>query len=399
MSFKEERIDNIRSIQMKKCIALLAIIGGLIGVMQIFQLGPWTFRPGLLWPYLSYIDDPRYNMGISCGTPYKCKLTINYGEKLSLTERIQEINASMLHFFKLTHLKANTTYYWKLNCSDGMISLPYINKIHEFRTAPDSGPFKICVMGDNRPDFFGISEFPQIMRRVVEESPNFIINVGDIVMSPTDYWQWDRFFYDIRNCATIGAAYMIGIGNHEWDEYTIIPDKGKTYKTYVNFPYKENYYAFNYSNVAFISIDTNEGEMTPSQLQDVEKWLDAANKSSKIDWVIVYGHHPMYDVDGRNSRVADKFEALFKKYNVDMYLAGHHHHYARLRVENLTYIISAGAGAELDINIQNESPFLIKSAIMFHYCKFEFNGKSLNVKIISHNGIIIDDFVLYSHKS
>jgi len=398
----ERKTLNMDIIRAKKALALIIVIFGPIFILQLFQIGPWTFQPSVKWPYLTYIDDPRYNLGITCGTPRDYKLTLLYGETDDLDGSIKETKATTLHEFELRNLKADTKYYWKLTCSDKNLKLPYLDIIKTFRTAPnpsDDKPFKISIIGDTRPNFFGMSRFPQLMNLMLEENPDFMINVGDIVMGPGFSYQWDRFFWDIRRCADIGSAYMIGLGNHEWNEWTYWspPDEGKTYGYYMNYPHKENYYAFNYSNVAFISIDNNEGEITDTQLEKVEAWLDAANRSSDIDWIIVYGHYPLYSAGGRSNRVGDKFEDLFINYNVDMYLSGHVHYYARSKINDITYIVAGGGGAELNSEL-TRSDHVISSAVVFQYCNIEIDANQLKFESISDSGVIIDECKLEPRK-
>jgi len=392
---------NVHIVRTKKFLFLIVIIIGGIFAMQIFQIGPWTFQPGVKWPYLSFFDDPRYNMGISCGSPQTCILTLQYGENSSLQESLTDSEATTLHEFELINLKPDTKYYWKLIASDASIQLDYLDILHDFRTASEPSldkPFKFTLIGDTRPDLFGISGFSKLMSMMITEDPDFMMNVGDIVMGPGFSGQWDRFFYEIRQCADIGAPYMVGLGNHEWDEWNYFnpPDKGETYEYYMNYPHTESYYAFNFSNVAFISIDTNSGEMTDEQMSVVESWLDAANKSADIDWIIVFGHYPLYSAGGRSSYL-NKFEELFIDYNVDMYLAGHIHHYSRAVVNGITYIVSGGGGAELDFHL-DPPEFIQSCALTFQYCNIAIDNKSLSFECIAHNGLLIDQCTLEPRK-
>ncbi|MHA1293194.1 MAG: metallophosphoesterase [Promethearchaeota archaeon] len=402
-SKEETEKPNYNIIRAKKALALTILIFGSMGIMQIFQLGPWTLNPGLKYPYLSFIADPRYNFGISCATPKDCVLYLNYGEdKSDLNLTLKDSKATDRHFFELENLKSDTTYYWKLSCSDKNINYDFLDEVYSFHTAPEpisKKKFKFCIVGDTRPDFFGFSRFSKLMDMIIDEEPNFVVDVGDIVMGPCFSWQWDRFFYEIRKCADIGAAFMNCMGNHEWNEWTLdgFEDKGQTYKYWMNYPHEETYYAFNYSNAAFIFINDNPGDIDETQKEAVRRWLAAANRSSEIDWIIVYGHYPIYYGNGKNTRVGDAFEQMFIDYNIDMFIAGHNHHYARSEVNGIVYIISGGGGSELDLELNNPE-FIDKSAITFHYCTIEINGDKLKFEAISHNGIKFDELELESER-
>ncbi|MHA1491654.1 MAG: metallophosphoesterase [Promethearchaeota archaeon] len=373
--------------------------------MQILQIGPWSLTPNMKWPYLYFKGDPRYSMGLSCETPIEGKLILSYGENYeSFKYSIEDPEPSKLHFFRLTNLKADTKYYWKLSSSNPNINVEFLDKIYEFRTAPKTAEkkaFKFCVLGDTRTDILGNTLHSHLIKEIIKAKPNFMINVGDMVLGPGISWHWDRFFYEVRGCAQNGIPYMISIGNHEWDGYqwlTGFEEKGKTYKYYMEYPEPENYYTFNYGNVAFISIDTNDEEITDVQLEWLERTLKSANMRDYIDFIIVFGHHPLYSENGRSNRIGNKFEDLFIKYNVDMYLAGHIHHYARSKVNGTTYIVSGGGGAELDDQIEITNPYTIKASITFHYCSIEVEENHLFFKSYSHEGILFDECILEPRK-
>ena len=160
--------QSVHVLRAKKVIALLLVIIGGLYAMQIFQLGPWTLNPDLKWPYLSFIDDPRYNLGISCETPAECELTLKYGvDKSNLNISLTDKEDTKLHFFELRNLKADTKYYWKLTSSDNSIKYAFLDQVYGFKTAPDPSEdksFAFTVVGDTRPDIFGNSRFPKLMK-------------------------------------------------------------------------------------------------------------------------------------------------------------------------------------------------------------------------------------------
>lgn len=104
------------------------------------------------------------------------------------------------------------------------------------------------------------------------------------------------------------------------------------------------HYSFNYGNAHFIAIDTETGYSGApletkyifpcggfaEQLTWLEQDLIDANKNrAERPWIFVSGHRPIYFGDSVNLEVQNAFEELFYKYKVDMYFAGHVHHYER----------------------------------------------------------------------
>lgn len=98
-------------------------------------------------------------------------------------------------------------------------------------------------------------------------------------------------------------------------------------------------------------------------LQQVD-WLAAdlaAVDRCKTPWLIVTGHRPWYASGNTCPACQDAFEALFVKYNVDLYFSGHYHLYERQR--------TIGLNGTIDPNHLNDpsSPWYIVNGAGGHY--------------------------------
>lgn len=127
--------------------------------------------------------------------------------------------------------------------------------------------------------------------------------------------------------------------------------------TMPNFDQSENlFFSYDIGNTHWISYDTevyfvyeaSEGhggvgrnfgpypEIALLQYQFIEADLKAAVLNSNIDWIIAYGHRPMYCSDSDDEdclSLADwktDLEDLFFKYGVDVIFEAHQHSYERL---------------------------------------------------------------------
>ena len=102
------------------------------------------------------------------------------------------------------------------------------------------------------------------------------------------------------------------------------------------------WYSYDYGLVHFIQITTEtdypNAPMGPGtfynggpfgdQLSWLENDLIAATnnrQSGEVPWIVVSGHRPLYSSKKNNDAAIAAFEALFVKYNVDIYFAGHVH--------------------------------------------------------------------------
>lgn len=86
--------------------------------------------------------------------------------------------------------------------------------------------------------------------------------------------------------------------------------------------------------------------------QEINKqlaWLDSVLTSSKEDWTVVVGHHPIYaETSKKNSERDDlqnRVDAILRKHRVDMYLCGHIHNFQHIRMPGSTidYVVNSSA--------------------------------------------------------
>ncbi len=383
-------------IELKKFGVFFLILIGLFGLLFLNNIGSWLFNPNYKPPYLSFIGDPQNAIGISFETPQACNATVYYGLSASKLNLSQNENAiRTLHFFNLTNLNPNTTYYYSINATE--VSYQFMNVVESFHTAPLLGshtPIRFAVLGDTRPDIFGLTKHPQLLELIKPRNPDFILNVGDIVMGPTRNDHWDRFFSEIHGVAK-NIPYMVSMGNHEHHEWGGEADAGSTYLKYMNYPGVEEYYAFNYSNICFISMNIESGSsITATQLTWLNNILVAANSSSEINWIIVYFHVPAYSAEGTHSGIVSKVVTpYFIPFKVDLVFVGHHHHYERLMVDGIPYIVTGGGGAELEPYLSGtpQSQVIMNT---FQFCDVLINGSQLIMTCVDYNNLVIDQFNL-----
>jgi hypothetical protein len=100
----------------------------------------------------------------------------------------------------------------------------------------------------------------------------------------------------------------------------------------------EAYYAFNYGNIHFISLDTEDNSLEVSG--DMLTWLEYDLSANHSQWTIAYFHHPPYtrgtynsdhvlESNGRMTHVRENVLPILDKYGVDLVLSGHSHAYER----------------------------------------------------------------------
>lgn len=154
--------------------------------------------------------------------------------------------------------------------------------------------------------------------------------------------------------------YVI-MGNHEYRGNTQAPVDYTKKSARWNMP--DRYYTKVLENdgitVRLVMIDTaplldkyrEDTEKYPDACkQDMDKqlaWIDSVLNTTKEDWVLVVGHHPIYaDTEKEESERMDmekRVDSILRKYkNVDMYLCGHIHNFQHIRKSgsNIDYVVN-----------------------------------------------------------
>jgi hypothetical protein len=115
----------------------------------------------------------------------------------------------------------------------------------------------------------------------------------------------------------------------------------------------EAYYSFDYGNIHFISMDSED---TPREVHGkMAQWLRTDLENDNHTWKIAYFHHPPYtkgthdsdrDIDsrGRMKHMRENFLPILEEHGVDVVLSGHSHIYER------TYLLKGHFGYSTDFD-------------------------------------------------
>lgn len=228
--------------------------------------------------------------------------------------------------------------------------------------------FEFVMLGDNRD---GYSTFSQILDQINAINPVFTVDDGDLVFGgePHKY----RLFYE--SIAKLKVPIYATLGNHDirengWPTYTKL--------------FGPPYYSFDYKNAHLVFLDSSRGFAEKTAIPEEQyKWLEKDLSSTKGKTIFVFSHIPPTDprkyVDpntlpeipgeekpGLIERImnnysqykslnhgfpdqaeAKRFESIMTKYHVNTVFLSHIHSYFSYVRDNVRYVISGGAGAEL----------------------------------------------------
>ncbi len=197
------------------------------------------------------------------------------------------------------------------------------------------------------------------------------------------------------------------LGNHEYRGNTqAVIDYSKVSARW-NVP--SRYYTFAMENdgvtVRFVMVDTaplldkyrEDTEKYPDACkQDMDKqlsWIDSLLTTSKEDWVLVVGHHPIFAETGKDDSerldLQKRLDSILRKHtNVDMYLCGHIHNFQHIRKvdSNIDYVVNTSGSLSRKVKPIDGTRFCSGDTGFSLICA---DKKELNLHMINKEGKVI----------
>ncbi len=273
-------------------------------------------------------------------------------------------------------------------------------------------PVRMLVIGDS-----GTGSDGQLAVRDAFMTQEFdvFLHMGDMAYGDGRYDEFEAYFFDVYQDLMHRVPIFPTIGNHEY-----ITNVGRPYRDVYHVlenawrdEDRELYYSFDYGNIHFTSLDSNEATLIPIYLDtngrmtdDMFDWMIDDIGSSDAEWKIVFMHHPFYSSSERGIRQTSirRFRSLLEQAGVDLILVGHDHHYERtnpllngcnsLEPEGVTEIIAGGSGASL--RVISDDQWFSASAYNddYSYLMLEVHGCRLHGQAFNTSNEVVDDFEL-----
>jgi hypothetical protein len=318
------------------------------------------------------------------------------------------------HTFQMLQLQPATTYHYEIRLNDTLWS-----KTTDFTTFPVPGSkeaFTFLLMGDT-----GMNNAPQLAlaERINEETPNFILHVGDIAYPDGTDREYTVNHFAVFAPVLQRAPMFPAPGDHD-----LRTNLGEPYFEAFDPPGGHEsgsplYYAFTYGNARFISLDTKDdpehaerygylGDPTSDQYQWLLRQLSDARGDPGIDWIIVFFHHAPYSAStgfgGHGSHLPTRrtLSPLFDGYNVPLALSGHDHDYQRtvpIRGNTIqedgqgtVYVVSGGGGARWTFRGTGTDWFTAKADQIHEYVRFGIDRYDLKLEAVDIGGNVFDTY-------
>ena len=259
----------------------------------------------------------------------------------------------------------------------------------------------VAVAGD-----FGINENSiKTLKNIQSSDPEVILITGDLGQSTAKEWiELSEFMDKDKMHIVLGDSDLVE--RNDYLKYSGLND---------------DYYSFDYQNIHFLAISTNEekdnefGIMSdPMQLDFIRSDLSNAADDPRTDWLVVFLHHPMYtsmpnlySMDLRNL-----LQPTFDLYGVDLVINGHKHAYERTNPVTFNDVITdnesclyddpngqiyltVGTGGHSHSQFKQKEPWSIiqnHNDYGFLNIKLLNDGKTLYGEFVSNTGKVMDAF-------
>lgn len=347
---------------LKKIIKVLIVIVMAYAVARFFVVFSDSRLTGTRAPYIQMLSSD--SVIIHWLTEDNQLAVVHFGEDSSHMERIVlENSSSKNHIIKLTDLKPATLYYYQVgDLSSELVSDPEINW---FYTHPDKViPTRVWVIGDSgQPGeiqdkvrdaaLSWMQENPLMTRADTEdEDIDPLINVwlalGDIAYRSGSNSQYQAALFDPYENQLANTSLWPVYGNHDdrrWTYFRIfdLPENAEAGGVASN---TENYYAFEYSNIHFIVLDSQSSSRAADG--EMANWLKEDLAKNTKPWIVVAFHHPPYtkgshdsddagDSRGRLHEMRENILPIIEAAGVDLVLSGHSHMYERSYLMDCSY--------------------------------------------------------------
>lgn len=313
----------------------------------------------------------------------------------------------------LTNLSSNTKYYYQAVC--GSVK----STIQSFTTAPNNSSNKtFYFLTDIQSSGTGFEKAETLLKAMESKtSPaSLIVMTGDQVDRGGYEVQWEDYHKYVPSLQHYAQATIPG--NHEYyfsnsSDYISNEIYNQFYNNPLNGPTDRlgSSYYFVWDQILFIMLDTIKSGYSVKQHQE---WFKNVVKNNPAQWIIV-GAHPgcyatgAYESDTKIMR--SNWLEVFQDCQVDLYLNGHEHVYARVNtsyngqtdeLKGVTYLAGGAAGMK-DYSTN------IKTDLLEQFTYYSKSTPNTGVAISIDNGeltctrynaygTVLDEFTLYAKR-
>ncbi len=286
---------------------------------------------------------------------------VSYGTvRNQLTSVVKAEGISSEHIVYLGGLKPDTPYFYSVGSAPlavagkgkaGAEDAPGRPSTYAFTTPPVAGPAKptrIWVLGDPGTK----NDVQRAVRDVYQKftgkrATDLWLMLGDNAYPDGTDTDYQKAVFEMYPETLRTSPLWPALGNHDGKSANSVTQSGVYYDIFT-LPTRgeagglmsgtEAYYAFDYANIHFVCLDSNDSDRSPNGA--MMQWLKADLAATSREWIIAFFHHPTYskgthdsDKDSDSGARMNDMRAVFlpvlEQGGVDLVLTGHSHVYER----------------------------------------------------------------------
>ncbi len=249
------------------------------------------------------------------------------------------------HAMTVTGLAADTRYYYSVGTSSQVLAGN--DSEHYFVTAPVIGTPKatrLWVLGDSGTANANARAVANAYRSyTANRHTDLWLMLGDNAYNSGTDSEYQAAVFDTYPDMLRKSVLWPTLGNHDGISANSSTQSGPYYDIF-SLPTAgeagglasgtEAYYSFDYGNIHFICLDSQESDRSPGGA--MLTWAAADIAATSQEWVIAFWHHPPYtkgshDSDTESKLIDMRENALpvLETAGVDLVLSGHSHSYER----------------------------------------------------------------------
>jgi hypothetical protein len=252
------------------------------------------------------------------------------------------------------------------------------------RTAPAVGsetPTRFLAFGDSGS---GDGDQLALLDQMYTVPFDLAIHTGDLAYDSGTIGEIEDHVFGVYAGWFRSRPFYPSPGNHDYKTQDAAPFRGV-----FALPNNERWYSFDWGNVHFVALDTEQPLGTQAT------WLDEDLAATALPWKIVYLHEPPYSSGdhGSSTDVRAAFAPIFEKHGVQLVLAGHDHHYERIAPQKGVHYIVTGGGGKGTRAVARSS-FTTYAQEVIHLVYGEATRDELVLHAIDGNGTEFDSLVI-----
>ena len=285
-----------------------------------------------------------------------------------------------------------------------------VSDINVFRTqAAEESAISFVMTSETGGSSSPMNIVNDIAQQIMEERPDFLLLLGDMVKDGLKKQDWDKFMYFPFKDLLGSIPFYHCVGNHE-NHSPYMKDYFATSEA--------GYYDFQYGCAHFVILDSTQmsdhfideqGNMEIRLTQDLNlentqiQFLISALEKNTSPWKFVCLHYPPYFSGTWEATVLRPLCRIFEKYHVDCVFTSHAIVYERSHPltdnkidfhRGVRYFVIGGAGLRPKWFHHKKAWHTAKSRAVPHFVHVSITPTHLELQAIDEEGRLFDSLVL-----